>query len=117
MSHANDHSGPGHVLSIKLLGGTFVALLALTAVTVWTGQMDLGGFDLTIAMIIATVKAALVCLIFMHLKWDRPFNGYVFLVAILFVGIFLAFALADTQAYDEDITDWTKQNISKPANG
>jgi cytochrome c oxidase subunit 4 len=100
---------------MKLLTGTFIALLVLTALTVLTGKMDLHGFDLGVAMIIATVKATLVALIFMHLKWDRPFNGYAFLIAILFVGMFLAYVVVDTKTYQSDIKGWTKDNISNSA--
>ncbi|HJM39953.1 MAG TPA: cytochrome C oxidase subunit IV family protein [Planctomycetota bacterium] len=112
MSDSHDHSSAGHVLSLKMLAGTFVALLLLTALTVATGKMDLHGFDLGVAMIIATIKATIVALIFMHLKWDRPFNGYIFLVAILFVGMFLAYVVVDTNTYQNDIKGWTKENIS-----
>ena len=100
---------------MKLLVGTFVALLALTGLTVLTGSMSLHGFDLALAMVIATVKATLVAMIFMHLKWDRPFNGYIFLVAILFVGMFLAYTVLDSKEYQPDIQGWTDQNISQPA--
>ncbi len=113
-SHDHDHSGP-HVLSMKLLAGTFAALLVLTVLTVITGQMPLHGFDLALAMVIATVKASLVALIFMHLKWDRPFNGYMFLVAVLFVGMFLAYVVLDTTEYQPDIKQWTDKEISQPA--
>ena len=113
-SKDHDHSGP-HVLSMKLLTGTFVALLVLTALTVYTGSREMFGFDLALAMVIATVKATLVALIFMHLKWDRPFNGYMFLVAVLFVGLFLAYTVLDTTEYQPDIKGWTDQKIDKPA--
>ncbi len=100
--HAHDDH-QGHVLPAKMLVGTFVALLALTALTVVTGKMSLFGLDLAVAMIIATVKASLVALIFMHLKWDRPFNGLIFLISVLFVGMFLAFVITDSGEYQTDI--------------
>ncbi|MBC8328191.1 MAG: cytochrome C oxidase subunit IV family protein [Planctomycetes bacterium] len=108
-THAADH-GLGHVLPPKLLLGTFAALLALTALTVATGKMDLMGLDLAVAMIIATIKATLVAMIFMHLKWDRPFNGLVFLISILFVGLFLALAATDVGAYQGDINRYQAEN-------
>ncbi len=108
-THADDH-GLGHVLPPKLLVGTFVALLVLTVLTVVTGKMNLFGFDLAVAMVIATVKASLVAMIFMHLRWDRPFNGLVFLISILFVGMFLAFAVVDVGAYQVDIKNYQIEN-------
>lgn len=98
----------GHVLPFKLLAGTFAALLGLTGLTVWTGSMDLHGFDLAVALVIATTKALLVALIFMHLRWDRPFNGFVFLVSVFFVGMFLALALTDTVPTQQDIRAWQR---------
>ena len=111
-THDNAHAdhGLGHVLPPKLLVGTFLGLLALTALTVITGKLDLYGFDLAVAMIIATAKATMVALVFMHLKWDRPFNGLVFLVSILFVGLFLALAVTDTGAYQGDIKKFEAEN-------
>lgn len=103
---SNPQSGHGsapHVLSLGLLGGVLVALLVLTGLTVYTGKRDMHGFDLGIAMIIATVKASLVCLIFMHLKWDRRFNGMIFLFAVLLVGLFLAFTSLDLEQYQPNV--------------
>ena len=45
--------------------------------------------------ICAVVKAAIVALIFMHLRWDRPFNLLVLIGSIVFVGIMLAFSAMD----------------------
>jgi cytochrome c oxidase subunit 4 len=104
MSHSDHHSeGPalGHVLPIKMLVGVLVALLLLTGLTVWTGQMNFHGWDLKIAMVIAGIKATLVCTIFMHLKWDRPLNAIFFLISIVFVAVFLAFTVLDT--YENEV--------------
>lgn len=101
----SDHSDShlGHVLPLSLLVKVFLALVALTGLTVVTGQMSLFGADLAIAMVIATCKASLVCLIFMHLKYDKPFHGMIFLFSVLFVGIFLAFLTLDTKEYQPDV--------------
>ncbi|HJQ84167.1 MAG TPA: cytochrome C oxidase subunit IV family protein [Candidatus Binatia bacterium] len=49
----------------------FVALLVLTAVTVFVSYLDLGPFGTPVALGIAAVKATLVLLFFMHLR-DAP---------------------------------------------
>ena len=105
MSHSENHSGPelGHVLSVKMLASVLFSLLLLTGLTVWTGQMDFHGWDLKIAMVIASVKATLVCTIFMHLKWDKPLNALFFLISILFVAMFLAFTVLDTYEYEMNV--------------
>ncbi len=103
MSNHDSESHLGHVLPLGLLLKVFFGLVALTVLTVWTGSMDLHGFDLSVALIIATCKASLVCLFFMHLKYDRPFNGMIFLFSVLMVGLFLAFLALDTHQYQGQI--------------
>ncbi|MDA0667611.1 MAG: cytochrome C oxidase subunit IV family protein [Planctomycetota bacterium] len=105
MSDHNSDTHLGHVLPLSLLLKVFFALVGLTGLTVLTGQMELFGMDLAIAMVIATVKASLVCLIFMHLKWDKPFHGMIFLFSIVMVGLFLAFLTLDTGQYQADIRE------------
>lgn len=105
MSDHNSDTHLGHVLPLSLLLKVFVALVGLTVLTVITGQMELFGMDLAIAMVIATVKASLVCLIFMHLKYDKPFHGMIFLFSVMIVGLFLAFLVLDTKQYQADIRE------------
>jgi cytochrome c oxidase subunit 4 len=102
--HDAGHGSAPHVLSLGLLATVLLILLALTGLTVYTGKRDLHGLDLGIAMIIATVKASLVCLIFMHLKWDRRFNGMIFLFSVLLVGLFLAFTTLDLGQYQANVS-------------
>lgn len=99
----DDHHGLGHVLPVKVLAGVLGALLFLTVVTVITGSTYLYGFDLALAMVIATTKATLVCAIFMHLRWDKGFHSFAFIGSVLFVGVFLAYTLTDTKQYQGDI--------------
>lgn len=107
---SHDHELPPdevhiHALSVGLLLKVFLALVALTVLTVVTGNMKLHGLDLTVALIIATAKASLVCLFFMHLKYDKPFHGMIFLFSVMFVGLFLAFVALDKGQYESDVHD------------
>ncbi len=97
-----DH-GVGHVVPLKILVATGMALLALTAITVWAASIDFGAGNIFVAMIIAGVKASLVVLFFMHLFWDRPFHSFVFVTSICFVVLFIAFALTDSVEYQEEV--------------
>lgn len=108
----DDHDDGGvhvHIHSWKLYAGVLGALLVLTAITVATSRVDIdrlfslgnpvegvGAWNLGIAVVIATIKAGLVVTFFMHLKDDKRFNALVFLGALLFVGVFLAYTLNDT---------------------
>jgi len=92
-----------HIVSPKVLLGVWAALLVLTVVTVSVTLVDLGKLSLFVALLIATVKATLVALYFMHLRWDRPFNGVVFLIAILTVFLFITLVLLDTKEYQPTV--------------
>jgi cytochrome c oxidase subunit 4 len=84
--------------------GIWAILLLLTAATVSVTWYDFGaGPNLWIAMGIATVKASLVLLYFMHLRYDRPVNAIVFIFALFFVALFIGGALQDSQHYQSDL--------------
>ncbi len=93
----------GHVVPMKILVGVFGALVMLTIITVSASYVDFGEYNLVVALAIAVVKASLVVLFFMHLIWDRPFNAIVFIGCLIFVGIFVGFALIDTTQYHASI--------------
>ena len=95
---ATAHAGP-HITSPRLLLGVFGALVVLTVLTVAVTYVDLGSMNLIVALGIAVTKASLVALYFMHLRWDKGLNAVVFLTAILFVALFVGFALMDTLQY------------------
>lgn len=76
------------------------ALLALTAVTVVVAGFDFGAGNVIVALGIASVKAALVALFFMHLRNEKPMNGIIFVSGVVFLGIFLALTLIDTDTRD-----------------
>jgi cytochrome c oxidase subunit IV len=100
------HHGIAHVMPANVLlvvGGT---LLFLTAVTVWVTYADLGrSGNLIVAMGIATIKALMVCAYFMHLRWDKPFNTFVFATSVVFVGLFITILLMDKSEYEADIEE------------
>jgi cytochrome c oxidase subunit 4 len=97
------HGGVGHVVPFKILFAVFAALTCLTLITVAASYVDFGEFNLIVALAIAVIKASLVVLFFMHLRWDRPFNAIVFVGCLIFVAIFLGFALIDTTQYHHSI--------------
>ena len=92
-----------HVIPAGVLLGVFAALIALTVATVAVTWVDLGALNLFVALGIATVKAALVALYFMHLRYDSPFNALLFVAGLAFVALFLGFTLMDAIAYQPDI--------------
>ncbi|MEM7230208.1 MAG: cytochrome C oxidase subunit IV family protein [Planctomycetota bacterium] len=112
----DDHHGDYHVVPIKYLVATGVALLFLTFITVAASWIDFGDYDLVelniiLAMIIAIVKASLVCLFFMHLRWDRPFNSFVLVSSIVFVGLFIMFSYIDTSESMPGVDEYRRVHL------
>ena len=98
----DDHHGLSHVASIKALASTGGTLLLLTLITVLATKIDFGAnINLAVAMAIAVLKATLVILFFMHLKYDRLFHTVVFVGAILAASLFVGFTLMDSNQYQQ----------------
>jgi cytochrome c oxidase subunit IV len=95
-----------HVAPVSVLLAVFAALILLTGATVAATRLNLGAWNLHLALGIATVKAALVALYFMHLRYDRPLNALVFVLGLAMLALFLSLTLMDTQQYQPDIQSY-----------
>ena len=58
------------VVSPKVYGVIFGALLCFTALTVFASYLELGVFNAVVALTIAVIKAVLVILFFMHIRYS-----------------------------------------------
>ena len=100
---AHEEAQPGathvHVMPPRILLAVYFALVVLTVVTVAVAYQDLGPLNVWVALLIAVVKASLVVLFFMHLKYDRPFNALVIIIALMFVAVFIATTIMDSGEY------------------
>lgn len=101
--------GISHVMSPVMLISTFLALVALTILTVATSYLPLGEFELYVAMGIATVKAGLVAVYFMHLRYDKPINSLLLIFSLGFVALFIYSTLVDSVAYQGEIRAVSEQ--------
>jgi cytochrome c oxidase subunit IV len=95
-AHEHDHGGP------KLYAIILGSLLVLTVITVAASRIDFGSTMLAtiIALTIATVKASLVGLYFMHLKHDQPVNGVILVLSFVLVSLLIAFSVMDLENRD-----------------
>ncbi len=108
--HHDEHHGLAHTASLKVLLGTGGSLLVLTIITVLATRIDLGtNWNLALAMFIAVVKATLVVLFFMHLKYDKVFHSVIFVGALLAAALFVGYALLDSNQY-QDTVIWDPLN-------
>jgi len=79
---------------------TLALLLILTAITVGASYIQFGSLNVVIALGIATIKASLVALFFMHLRHDKPVNAVIACAGFLFLGLFLLFTFLDVDTRD-----------------
>jgi cytochrome c oxidase subunit IV len=79
---------------------TLATLLILTVITVGASYIHFGSgtANIVIALTIATIKATVVALFFMHLLHDKPVNAVIAMAGFLFLGLFLLFVMLDLGA-------------------
>jgi len=93
----------GHIVSRKIYYGIFAALMALTLLTVWAAFQDIHpsvfglhiGLNPVIALAIATTKALLVVLYFMHVRYSSKLNRITVLAGFFWLGILLVMTMGD----------------------
>lgn len=107
----DDHS-KHHILEPKTAFLTLTALLVLTGITVLVARFDFGAGNLFVALLVATIKALLVALVFMGLAHDKRENGVIFATSFLFLIIFIVLASTDT-FFRGDV--YVKGEFLKPA--
>ncbi len=103
-AHADgEHHGFAHPMPVWQLLAVFFALIILTLLTVYQSTFDLGNLELGLSLFIATIKASLVILFFMHMIHDKPLHAIIFLSSFIFVALFLSFTLMDAAAYRDQV--------------
>jgi cytochrome c oxidase subunit 4 len=73
----------------------FACLMIGTALTWWIAYIDLGAMNNVIMLAIATAKASLVVLFFMHVKYGNRLTWVVVLGSIFWLFIMLALTMND----------------------
>ena len=85
-----------HIVPLKTNVAVWLALLVLTGVTAGVAFIDLGPFNTIVALVIATCKALLVALIFMHVRYaSDKLIKVVVVSALFFLLLLLGLSLAD----------------------
>jgi len=88
---ANGH-GTGYRIYVAVWGG----LIVLTGATVGVSYIDLGILNVVVALLIASAKASLVALFFMHLRSEHRLVWTFALVPIFFLVLIIGGTLSDT---------------------
>lgn len=82
MSTHEEHHGPSYIVILGIL-------LVLTVVTVAVAYVDMGNFNIVVAMFVASIKALLVAMYFMHLKFEDTMTRFYAVVPILLLAIMI----------------------------
>jgi cytochrome c oxidase subunit IV len=88
-----------HIVSPKIYFAIFTALMVCTALTVFAAEMDLNhifpGMNIVVALAIATLKASLVVLFFMHGKYSSKRTQMVIICSMFWLAIMLFMTMSD----------------------
>jgi cytochrome c oxidase subunit 4 len=82
-------------VSHRLYTGVWLALVALTVVTVSVSYLDMKKFTIFTALLIATVKAGLVILYFMHIRYEKLIYAIMILFVLVIYVIFIGLTFVD----------------------
>jgi len=88
-----------HIVSPKIYFAIFAALMICTILTIWAAEVDLNhifsGMNIVVALTIATFKAALVVLFFMHGKYSSKRTQMVIICSVFWLAIMLFMTMSD----------------------
>lgn len=91
--------GEHHIVPLSVFRKVLAVLVVLTVATVLfappVSGMDLGALSVLLAFVIAAVKATLVCMYFMHLKYDDQLYTIMLLSSVGFVVVLYIFSALD----------------------
>lgn len=94
-SHSHGHEEIGHVVPESTFLKVLIALLVLTVITVLAAQVDMGKWNIAGALVIASVKAALVIAVFMHGKYENKIIWTYILVPFILLAIMIGGVFTD----------------------
>jgi cytochrome c oxidase subunit 4 len=84
-----------HIVTKKQYALIFAVLMLLTLATTAIGMIDLGRLNVVVALVIATIKALLVVLFFMHIYWSSKLNKLVVVSGVVWLALLLWLTLTD----------------------
>ena len=84
-----------HVVPTRVYYTIFAILMVCTGLTVWIAFLDLGPLNTIAALGIAVLKATLVVLFFMHVKYSTKLTWAVVLGSVFWFGILVTLTMSD----------------------
>jgi cytochrome c oxidase subunit IV len=84
-----------HVVPVRVYYAVFATLMVLTGVTVTVAYLDLGAINAVAALVIACIKATIVVLYFMHVKYSSRLIKLTVVAGLYWMVILLGLTLGD----------------------
>jgi cytochrome c oxidase subunit IV len=84
-----------HVVPKRVYFAVFIALIVLTWVTTGVSELDLGKWNVFVALAIAISKASLVTLFFMHVRYSTRLTKMIVLSGIFWLALLLFLTMSD----------------------
>ncbi|MEW6145461.1 MAG: cytochrome C oxidase subunit IV family protein [Thermodesulfobacteriota bacterium] len=91
-SHTEEH----HITSNKTYIIVWVALMVMTAITVYVSYINFGMLNIVIALVVASIKASIVALYFMHLKFEDSITWVFALFPLSLLALLIGMTITDT---------------------
>jgi len=113
--HTGEHTIK-HAVPKRIYWIVFATLLILTLITVDIAFYNLGILNNTVAMTIATVKASMVILYFMHVRYSSRLTWLFAIAGFMWLLIFFLFTLADfaTRDWERSPAKWESSTQVRP---
>jgi cytochrome c oxidase subunit 4 len=89
------YAGENHIVPKRVYFAVFFALIVLTWVTTLVSTLDLGRWNIFVALAIAIFKASLVVLFFMHVWYSTRLTKMIVLSSLFWLLLLLFITMAD----------------------
>src|SRR5438132_12869681 len=94
-----------HVVPKRIYFAVFLGLIVLTWVTAYVSTLDLGRWNIFVALAIAIFKASLVVLFFMHVYYSTRLTKMIVMSGVFWLILLLFITMADL---------WTRRWLGVP---
>jgi len=91
-SHTEEHRITGNKTYIIVWAG----LMVMTAITVYVSYINFGMLNIVIALVVASIKASIVALYFMHLKFEDSITWVFALFPLSLLALLIGMTITDT---------------------
>jgi cytochrome c oxidase subunit 4 len=111
---SSSHSS--HVPSVKSLVSVFIALICFTFITVKVSHLELGPWNVVVALVIALIKASLVAWIFMGVRFTTHLTRLFVVAGLVWLTIMIFITSGDyaTRSWDYHPNPWAAGKDNGP---